>query len=363
MSIWDQLDRLIDEAPGIGVLRAHALHLLAAQRWRSLARPIPGDLLEQERRSAVTALVVPSLLERIRDACEGKIVILKGPEVAALYPDPALRTFNDLDLLVEDADAAQRQLLAAGFEEVADPPWVIPGGNADRDPFANIQHARPVLWPGVPLPIELHRWPNWPRWLDLPPVPELLASSVPATVEIDGVSTLLPEYHALVLVAHSWTHEPLTRMRDIVDIALMTDAAGRNRVAAVADGWGMRRVWNSTISIADACLQNGTQPTLSQRIWARNLDPLRERTVFESHLESWVSGFWAVPPLEALKLLAGNLLGDLRPATGEQWGPKLARTASAFKNALKPKSAHDRQLGGASRRLKPSRPRRGRSRR
>ena len=67
------------------------------------------------------AMAAPALLERIRTATEGPLLLVKGPEVARLYPDPALRCFRDLDILVPDAPATQRQLLAAGFQETGDP--------------------------------------------------------------------------------------------------------------------------------------------------------------------------------------------------------------------------------------------------
>ena len=60
-------------------------------------------------------LAVPALLARVRDAYEGRIILLKGPEVALRYTDPARRGFIDLDLFVEDvalaAAAAHRQRL------------------------------------------------------------------------------------------------------------------------------------------------------------------------------------------------------------------------------------------------------------
>ena len=46
---------------------------------------------------------------------------MKGPEVAAHYPVPSDRPFGDLDLLVEDPEAAQRALIAAGFVEFGEP--------------------------------------------------------------------------------------------------------------------------------------------------------------------------------------------------------------------------------------------------
>ena len=117
-------------------------------------------------------LLVPMLLERIRAAYDGTIVVFKGPEVGARYGDPALRPFIDIDLLVVDPDRLQKMLLADGLEEADDPPWAAARGR-ERDPFGDMHHVRPLQPPGLPLKIELHRWPSWPRWLT-PPAPEVL---------------------------------------------------------------------------------------------------------------------------------------------------------------------------------------------
>ena len=43
------------------------------------------------------------------------MVLMKGLEVGAYYPDPGLRPFRDLDLLVDDAERAQQALIEAGL--------------------------------------------------------------------------------------------------------------------------------------------------------------------------------------------------------------------------------------------------------
>ena len=58
---------------------------------------------------------------------------------------PGLRSFGDLDLLTDDAEAAQAALLAAGFQEVFEP-----------EIYEDIHHLRPLWWPGLPLVVELH---------------------------------------------------------------------------------------------------------------------------------------------------------------------------------------------------------------
>ena len=79
---------------------------------RATGRAVPEDFLEQERAAAVAAITAPLVLERVAAAYDRPAILVKGPEVAALYPDPALRSYWDVDLLVEDAEEAQRALLA-----------------------------------------------------------------------------------------------------------------------------------------------------------------------------------------------------------------------------------------------------------
>ena len=350
MTVWDGVNRLIDRAPSTDALRAHGLHILAAERRRHVGAPVPPELVAAERRAVMVWLAVPALLSRIRAAHDGTIVVLKGPEVALHYRSPVHRSFGDLDLLVEDVGKAERALLAAGCVEAPDPAWAP---RHDPDPFSNKHHARPLGWPDLPLKIELHRWPNWPRWLTPPATRELLAAAVPSELD-PTVSALPPEHHALVLAAHLWVHEPLGRIRDLLDVMLVARTADPGRVARLAGRWGLARLWRTTVATADALFGVPERHTLAQRTWAANLAGVRERTVLETHLERWTSCFWALPPAIAIKLSASNVAWDLRPAAGESWRAKASRTEAALKAALTPKSAHDRVIGRGARRFSPA---------
>jgi hypothetical protein len=351
MSIWRAVDELIDRAPSLAALRSHRIHLLAARRWRVLGRAVDPEVVREEDLAAVRILLAPVLLKRIRDAYDDTIVVFKGPEVGTRYPDPTLRPFIDIDLLVRDPERAQAALLDQGLEEVDDPPWTA--GRKREDPFAYMQHTRPLHLPGLPLKVELHRWPSWPRWLT-PPAPEaLLASSVPSSLGVDGVTTLAPAEHALVVAAHSWVHEPLGRLRDLLDVALMAAEADRQEVEALARRWDIGRLWQATLGAAEASLLRTRHSTLAQRTWARNVPAVRERTVLESHLETWISSYWTSAPLEATRLAISNAAWDLRPSAGEPWPRKLRRSGRAFRKALSPKSAHDEELGTDARRFSP----------
>lgn len=330
--MWEAVDRLVDAAPRLSDLRNHGIELFAARRWRALGRDVPPALLDEERRAAVLALGVPAVLRRARDAYNGTILLLKGPEVASRYPDQALRRFRDLDLLVDDVDHAYRALLDAGFEPVGDP-----------ELYVDIHHLRPLWVPGLPLPIELHSRLKWIDHAPAPPARELFSLAVESRVGVDGVLTLPPSHHAVTLAAHSWAHEPLRRLRDVLDIAAMLDEGDRREADAIAGAWGVRRLWTTTVRAVDAVLQRGPTPW-PLRSWARNLPRARERTVLESHLERWLSNFAVLPPGRAARELASVLVQEVRPEAGETWAQKLARTRTAFRNASVRRSEHDEEL-------------------
>src|SRR3954469_18092302 len=98
--LWSAAHELVERARRPADLRAHGLRLLAAARHRALGRPVSEEVAESERRAAMTALAVPALLQRARSAYAGQMMVMKGPEVGLRSPDPALRPFKDIDLLV-----------------------------------------------------------------------------------------------------------------------------------------------------------------------------------------------------------------------------------------------------------------------
>jgi hypothetical protein len=327
--LWDAVDALVDRAPSLDDLVSHKLELFAVRRWRQLGRPVADELAEAERRAVVTTMVVPLVLEKIRAAYAGDVIPMKGPVVAKLYREPSLRSFSDLDLLVEDPQEAQASLVAAGFAEVDDPTL-----------FEGIHHLRPLWYPGLPLGVELHSRPNWPLGVPAPPVAELFARAHPA---VEGVRALPLECQALLTAGHSWRHEPLRRLRDMIDVVVLADAAGRANVTALAREWGVERLWSSTIAAAEAALFGGSD-SWAVRVWAQNLVTARERTVLESHLTRLLSEFWVLPFGVALARLPKHAARAVLPVESESWGQKLSRTGRALRNATLRRSVHDREV-------------------
>jgi Uncharacterised nucleotidyltransferase len=332
--LWAAVDRLVEESSedDLDDLIEHRIHLLAARRWRALGRPVPPAVVREERLAALGVITAPLVLRRVRELSEGPILLLKGPEAAARYPDPALRPFKDLDLLVADAPAVQRALLEAGFKPVGNPAL-----------YVGIHHQRPLWLPGQPLVVEIHSEPKWPDGIAPPPVDELFALGVPSAVGVAGVHALPGPVHALTLAAHSWAHEPLRRLIELVDVAALAHEGDRTELAALARRWGIERIWRATLGASDALLSSERRRTWPLRLWARNLEDVRGRTVLESHLERWLAGYWSHPPAQALREMLSAAAREVRPAQGESWQAKLVRTRRAFQNAFAARTAHDRE--------------------
>ena len=331
-TIWDGVDRLIDRAPGLSELRAHRIELLAATRWRAVGRAVPEELESEERMAARSGLLAFPVLERVRAAVEGDLLLVKGPEIAVRYPNPALRPFADLDLLTAKPESAQRALLAAGFVPVGDP-----------DLYVDIHHLRPLMHPELPLPVEIHAQPKWFAPLRPPSLAELLSASAPANIGVDGVATAAPIHHALLVAVHAWAHEPLRGLRDLIDVAAVAQGLDRQELRSAARAWGIERLWQTTIDASDAVFL-GCPTSWEIRLWARNLATVKERTVLENHLQRWLSGFSALPSGQALSACASAIAGDLRRVSGESRSAKLSRTFLALRRPFTPRSLHIRDL-------------------
>lgn len=328
--MWERIDSLVERAPHLRALRFHRLELLEARRRRAAGLAL-GELASDEAVAMASELAVPVVLERARAAWDGRLVLVKGPELALDYPAPRCRRFWDLDLLTDDAPRAQAALLAAGFREVGDPAL-----------YEGIHHLRPLWWPGLPLTIELHARPKWPDTLTPPAAAELLAAAVPGRVGVAGVDTLPPEQHAVLLAAHSWAHEPLARIGHLIDVAVTLERGDREAAAALARRWGCARLWRTTERAAGALL--GGRRSTAVAAWGRHLRGARERTVLEAHLHGWLAPLWGLPRRRAPRAALAAVLGELRREGPERWHTKLARTRMALANAGTAQAEHDLAL-------------------
>ena len=332
-ALWARAEGLVGRAPTVQSLLAHRLHLMAARVWRSRGWTVPGVLEAEERRAGMIAMPAHPLLARARAAYGGQLMLMKGAEVAAHYLHPSDRFFCDLDLLADDAPAAQRALIEAGFVQCGDPVA-----------YEHEQHLCPLVWPGIPLFIEVHRRPNSPAWLPAPPVEEILDLSVPSATGVGGLLAPDPAAHALLLVAHGWAaHAPLARLADLIDVAALLPDDQRRRADELARRWGWEGMWRVAASAGDAVLNDSAWPA-SLSVWARHLRGVRDRTVLEDHIARIAAPTAALPASRAPATLVHALKGATTRDQDELWSQKLRRTCLAVAHAFMARSRHHRTL-------------------
>lgn len=337
--LWDGVERLLDRlAPEL--VGDYGLGAFAARRARLAGQVLPEQLAREERAARAAALVAPVILARVRAACDGPLLLVKGPELSRRYPDGA-RGFADLDLVSADPERTQSALLAAGFR--------LRPGTTPLDYYDRHHHLHPLEWPGLALPVEIHRRVMWPRGLRAPSNEELFEAARPGDLGVEGLLVPRPHHHALLLAAHSWGEEPMWKLRDLVDVLAFTDDGERDELTRLARCWEFERGWETTLKAADWLLRGGPEPKFVA-VWGRYLRGLREPTVVEMHLRAWLSPFSIAPPRVALRLSLAALLQDLRPLPYEGWTSKLRRTAQALVHPVAPRSAHDRKVASRRRR-------------
>jgi hypothetical protein len=314
--MFEHVDNLLASSSSpASVLRVQRVELLEAARRRAAGLELEPDLIADETRAAVNEMAVTGLLARIRAACDGPLLLMKGPEVAAAYGAHGLRSFGDLDILTDAAPAAQAALIAAGFQEVF-----------DAEIYEDIHHLRPLWWPGLPLVVELHMRPNWPAAIPGPSTEELLAAAVPSALGVPGITTLPPEHHTLVLAAHAWEHQALGRLGNLVDVAVMLRGADDAEVTRLARAWGCARMWRTTRRAVRAVV-DGKGRSVAVTLWARHLRGARERTLFEWHLKDLLAPVWGYPAAR----VPGAILAEGRRM-------QLSRSWRALRNARRPRS-------------------------
>jgi hypothetical protein len=326
--MWDRVDSLLEKAPHEEALRLHRVELLELRRRRAHGLDV-GALINDEATAVLRELAAIPLLARVRDAWDGPLVVHKGPELALEYPGPRLRRFCDVDLLTDDAAGAQAALLAAGFQEI--------------DDVVSYHHLCPLQWPGLPLLVELHSGPNWMNGVQGPTTDELIGSAIPSRLGVDGVATLPPVQHALVLAAHAWSHHPLGRLGHMIDVAVALQRADEAEVAALARRWGCSRLWRTTRAAIGTVLE-GSGRSAAVALWARHLRSVREPTVFEWHVTGVLAPLWGLPGTRVPAAVVNEAWANVGPDAGEPWRAKLRRAGLALRSAGTARSEHNLAL-------------------
>jgi Uncharacterised nucleotidyltransferase len=331
--LWEGLDRLLDGATLAGILD-HGLGPLAAERARRLDLEVDPVLAREDRSARLTAATALQLIRRIRESCDGPLVLFKGLELARRYPGGA-RRFADIDLLTPQAEAVQESLLAAGF--------VVNAHGQIPSDF----HLRPLVWPGIPLEIEIHADVFWSTFRQPPAPAEIVEAAVPTRIGVDGVVAPAPAHHALILAAHSCEERALRSIRDLLDVALVAAEVQEEELERLAAAWRGERLWRTVQATTGALF--GERRTIPLLTWARHLPAVREPTVLESHLERLMSAYWCMPARDAFPEMLTAIRAEVMPLPGESWRTKMARSFSAVRHSSMARSSRDSSNGGRPR--------------
>jgi hypothetical protein len=225
--------------------------------------------------------------------------VLKGSALAHLdYPDPALRSFGDVDVLVpaESFDTAVRVVAAQGSRRQ----FATPNRDFDHR-FA--KGASFITADGRDL--DLHRtFVSGPFGLTVG-LPDLFASSSPFEVGGENLLALGPEdrfLHACFHAALGDIPPRLLALRDVVQILLYTPFSV-DAVRERATRWRAEPVVARAVSLAWETLRIADAVPLS--VWAGRyrLDREQQRSlrVYTDHLSTYsaqaVSALWALPTL------------------------------------------------------------------
>ncbi len=294
--IWPAVYRVIDEHPDVERLIRHGVGLLAGADWADCGISVPEELRHSRMTQAALGLESRGLVRSLRQDTDGPLVLLKGLDVAAHYPAVELRQSLDVDVLVDDAVATQRALLAAGWQTKA-----TPGFHEEPERNESLHQLCPLLRPPFSLPLEVHRRPNAPTWLPPLPTTEIIEAARPSAIDVDGVLSPCVEHHALVVLAHSWATQPFARFSELIDFALLLESSDMPTVRAVARRWRMTRLLDLGLRTIDSLL-HGRQPApWVVRSFAGHLLDLSEPSRRRSQVNRYAASAFVAPIPDAAR--------------------------------------------------------------
>jgi hypothetical protein len=199
-------------------------YVLADAGWTGVPPSARRRLTDALAASRARHLVMTRELGRILKRCAAEglaVVVLKGPVLAeSVYPDPALRPFSDLDLLVRPADRLRVDVVLRdlGHRRVADEhSWDFDIAYDGATVYESPDHVR------IDLHWELLTEPRFVCDLDEAGIWE---RSVEITVAGQAARGLQREDLVLYLAAHLAVHHSLAGLLRYVDLALLLELRG-----------------------------------------------------------------------------------------------------------------------------------------
>lgn len=191
--------------------------------------------------------------------------VLKGSAYAHLdYPDPALRSFIDLDLLFRPADISRAVsvLKSAGFERTLAEPR--PGFDRRFDKGTTLR--------GANFEIDLHRTFVLGPWGFRVQLDELWSSASTFTIGGHELTALSAPHRFLHACYHAALGDWPLRLGSLRDVAEL-HPADEPAMIALATRWGVRAV--VAAAVADSTRLLGIEPVGELREWAAAYVPTR----------------------------------------------------------------------------------------
>jgi hypothetical protein len=132
-------------------------------------------------------------------------------------------------------------------------------------------------------------------------------------------------------------------MSDLIDVLALLEDGDRAAADEAASRWGLHRMWRATVQAAEALLLGRPQPR-----WLTLLAPdileLRERTLFENHVRTWMGPLLALPPRAAVVELGYALRSEIGRNPGETWSQRRHRVWEGLRHLNRPDSEHQRVM-------------------
>lgn len=249
---------------------------------RAGAFPATADQTAQAVTAHRTAQLRVLALERavvsvvdLLDAAGIDTRVLKGSAVAHLdYPDPALRSYHDIDVLVraDDVDRAVGALTAAGFHRTLAEPR--PGFDRRFDKGATMR-------PAEQYEVDLHRTFVLGPWGRLVDFMDLWDAGQPYPIGGRPLRALSPVNRFLHVCYHAALGNWPLRLGSLRDVAeLLRSLDDRAEVIERATAWGVRAVVAAAVTDTTRLLGLGCTGEVSR--WARRYVPTRRE-------ESWLA--------------------------------------------------------------------------
>lgn len=209
------------------LLQQHGLHLLLGDD-----DDVTAERLQQARRVLASRFVLGEIVRQSKEPP----LLMKGLEIAELYPDVTRRPYRDVDLLINRPFPIWDHLCQQGYSP------------AKQSLELDHHHLPSLRDPSGTVGVELHVSPNMPRWASIPN--ELIFSTAePSRTGIGGLLRPRDDLHALLIALHGWK-AGFSRLRDLLDAVLLASLS-EIPVDVTARQLGLLRFWNWTLRLAE----------------------------------------------------------------------------------------------------------------